>query len=208
MRERSSCALRLGIDRKAHGAELHLDDRVMSVAPLRGGSKPRYVPRLDIGQDPFERDGRNVVTLIHDHVTVGCDDIVHGIAADDALQHGDVQTAVRLTFAAPDPPNELGVNAEEHGKLVHPLIEQRLAMHKDQCAACTLRNQIGADHRLPRAGRCDKHAHIVREHCSRCIALYRRQLSVERDIKRIAANSLVIDRQSDPVFAEQIFKDR
>jgi len=194
----------LGVDGKAHGAELHFDDWVMSVARLWGSGELGYVPRLDIGQYPFKRDGRNVVTLIHDHVPVGCNDILPRIAANEALQHGHIQMAVRLALAPADSPNGLTINAEEHGQLVHPLIEQRLTMDKDERASSTLRHQMGADYRLASAGRRHKNAYIVCQQRPRRPMLRRCELAIEGYVKRLPEKSLVIDEQLNPVSTKKL----
>src|SRR5262249_16789639 len=46
MLERACIGLGLGVDPEAHRTDLHLGDRMMSVAPLRRRRQPDNVPRL------------------------------------------------------------------------------------------------------------------------------------------------------------------
>ena len=52
--ERATSRLRLGVDREADRAELHLDDRMMTITPLRRGRQPDDVPGLDLRENALE----------------------------------------------------------------------------------------------------------------------------------------------------------
>src|SRR5262249_4668093 len=54
MLERPRARLRLGIDLEAHGAELHLDDRVVTIASQRSRRQPDDVASLHLAEDPLE----------------------------------------------------------------------------------------------------------------------------------------------------------
>jgi len=66
-------------------------------------------------------------------------------------------------FPAPDLANLLGIDTQEKGELREPLVEQGLAVHEDERATPTLRDQVGPDYGLADSGRCDESAHLMRQ---------------------------------------------
>src|SRR5437867_9943790 len=98
------------------------------------------------------------MALVDDHVTVGCDGVVDGPIAHEALEHGHVEAAGGRPLPPADLSDRLRRQPEEQRKLRHPLIEQRLAMHEDERAPATGRREVGADDRLPYTGWGDEHA--------------------------------------------------
>lgn len=53
--ESARCSRRLRAHREANGAELHLDDRVVPIAPARSRGEAEDEPRLHLGEDARER---------------------------------------------------------------------------------------------------------------------------------------------------------
>jgi hypothetical protein len=117
----------------------------------------------------------------------------------EALQHGDIEMAVGLALPASHSANRFRVNAEEHGELRHPLVEERLAMHKDECAAGALGHQVRSDNCLPNSRWGNEHTYVVSDERGGRSLLHRGQLTVEINLYRIARNSLVVDNQGHAV---------
>ena len=68
----------------------------------REGGQTRRKPKL-FRQHALEGDGGRMVALVHDDVTVVCDDILHAPLAHEALEHRDIEVAIRFPRAAADP---------------------------------------------------------------------------------------------------------
>jgi hypothetical protein len=80
--ERAVSRLRLGVDREADRAELHLGDRMMTIAPLRRGRQPDDVPRLDLRKNALERGCRQVMALVDDHLAIVGNQVSDGVLAN------------------------------------------------------------------------------------------------------------------------------
>ena len=94
--------LRLGIDAIAHRAALHEDDRMVAVLARDRRGEPQHVSRLRPPRDELEADGREMVALVDDQVTVVADEIAHLAVAHEALDQRDVDPPRRLALAATD----------------------------------------------------------------------------------------------------------
>jgi len=125
--------------------------------------------------------------------------VVHCVATYNALQHGHVKVAVGLALPTSDTANRFGINAEEHGELRDPLIQERLTMHEDERAAGTLGHQVCSDDCLADSRCGDKHANVVSEERVGGSLLHSGQLTVEVNPHWIARNSLVFDNQGHAV---------
>jgi hypothetical protein len=55
----------------------------------------------------------DVVALVHNHLSVAGHEVRDLVAANEALDHGDVEAAVRRSLPRPDLANLLGVDTEE-----------------------------------------------------------------------------------------------
>jgi hypothetical protein len=64
-----------------------------------------------------------VVTLVDDHVTIIGHEVVHLVAASEALNHGDVELAVRFAFSSSDLTDPLGFEVQKQRELGDPLLE-------------------------------------------------------------------------------------
>jgi hypothetical protein len=180
--------------REANRPQLHLDDRMMPIAPLGRRGQTGHVLGFDVRKHPFERNSRNMVTLVYDYVAVGGDNVVYRLTPRQALQHGDIEMAVGLALPTSDSTHRFGFNSKKQGKLSHPLIEQRLAMHQDERAPGSLSYQVGPDNRLPDTGRSDEYTDIVSEECVYRALLHLGQLTVEASVNWVAGDSLVVDK--------------
>ena len=58
----------------------------MSVMPLRRRRQADDVASLRLGEHALERDGRNMVTLVHDLLAVVGDDVLDLVLAYEALK--------------------------------------------------------------------------------------------------------------------------
>ncbi len=97
--------LALRVYREPDGPALHVDDRLVSVAPVGRGGEARDVPGLHLAQNALEGSRGHVMTLVDDHVTVGRDDVVDGPIAHEALEHGHIEATAGRPLSAPDLPD-------------------------------------------------------------------------------------------------------
>ena len=142
----------------------------MAVPTLGRGRQPHDELRADSREHSFERDGRDVVTLVHDDVAVVADDLVDLVAPDEALDHRDVQAPVRLSDAASDSTDLSRIDAEMQRQLLHPLVQERLAVDEYDRRAGPGGDQVRADDRLPRSRRGDEDAGVVgQQHLGRLL---------------------------------------
>jgi hypothetical protein len=115
--ERASCHLGLCIHSEADGSELHLGDRVMSIPALRRCGETSDEARLYLGQHSLEGDSRHMVTLVHDHVPVAGDEIVHFTSSNETLDHSDVERAVGLSLATANATSSWAHQARRHFRM-------------------------------------------------------------------------------------------
>src|SRR5260370_28278184 len=127
---RLSCSA-LWLDREASGADLHFYDRMVAVASVRRRRKPDDVPSLDLGQHALEGDRRQMVALVHDHLSIAGHEIRDLPAANEALDHGDVESAVGGSLSRTDLANLLGADTAEQGELNEPLVQQGLTVREE-----------------------------------------------------------------------------
>jgi hypothetical protein len=146
----------------------------MTVTPLGSRSEARDVLRLDLRQQPFERDRRAVMALVHDHVSVVRDQILHLAPANKALYCRNVETAVGLVLPASDLADLVTVDAQEDRQLLTPLVEQVRSVHQDQRVPSPLGEEVDANHRLACARRGHEDARVVGEHGARRLFLHQR----------------------------------
>ncbi len=193
MVERAASGLALRIDPEDDGTELHLDDGLVPISPLRSGGQADEVARLHLGEYALERDCRQMVTFVDDDVSVPGDEIIDLPLSDEALDHRHIEPAVRFTFAPAHLTHVLLIDSEEHRELRDPLIEKGLAVDEDQRAPSALRDQVGAENGLPDAGRADEHANVMRQQRVDRLLLYGGEVAVEGEFQ--AARHRVADRR-------------
>jgi hypothetical protein len=75
--ERPPGRLALGVDGEPHRAELHLGDWMEAVPPTRCGRQASDEARLDLGEHSLEGHGRDMVTLVDDHVAIRRDKVLN-----------------------------------------------------------------------------------------------------------------------------------
>jgi hypothetical protein len=68
-----------------HGTALHEDDWMMAILTSNSRGQTQNESRLRPTDDLFEAAGRQVMTLIDDHLPVISHTVVHDIFADEAL---------------------------------------------------------------------------------------------------------------------------
>ena len=141
-----------------------------------------------------------MVTLVHDDVPIRCDDVIHRVITHETLQHGYIEPPIGLALATAHLTNGFGVDPEEEGELRHPLVEQRLAMHKDERAAGTLSYQIRSQNFLVREVRPpgrprDEGARTCEAAASRRVA---RALSARRRASRLPSAPVIMPNRVTP----------
>ena len=103
------------VDDVTDRSDLHLENGMVPVAALWSRGEPGHEPGLHFAHDPHERDGRDVMALVHDDVAVSSNKVLDSIPPHQALEHGHVEPAVRLVLAGADPADFGGRDAEEDG---------------------------------------------------------------------------------------------
>jgi len=150
-----------GTDREANGAELHLDDGVVTIPALGSRRKSDKIPGLDLGEHLFEGERRNMVTFIDDHVTVAGDDVVDLPVTDNTLDHGDIDVLCWPALPTTNLAYSLRIEPEEQGDLCAPLIEQWTSVYENQRVPSPLGDQPDSYHCLPDAWRSNEDSYIV-----------------------------------------------
>jgi hypothetical protein len=115
-------------DGVADRADLHGDEVVELVAPVRSGGQPEPPPGADLPDCVLERGGGDVVALIGDDQPVPGGQLRDVVAAGQRLQRDHVDGAAQPGPAAAELP---GLDAEELADPGPPLVRQRLAIHQD-----------------------------------------------------------------------------
>ena len=100
--------LALRMHRIPDRSALHMDDRLMPVAPIRRCRQTDNISRFDLVQDTLKGNSRQMMAFIHDHLTITGDHITDFILSDKALDHGNIQYSVRLVLPCPILPISFG----------------------------------------------------------------------------------------------------
>jgi len=144
MVEGTLCELTARIDFESNGSDLHVGDRLMTVAALRRRGQADHVLRLDIGENSLKRDGWQVVAFIDNHLPILGDTVVHRIFAGQALDHGDIDLSSRLASASANLIDSFRILAKKYADLRSPLFQQRLSVCQDKGAAFALCDKISS----------------------------------------------------------------
>ena len=107
MLERPRRRLGLRVDFEAHGADLHLGNRVIAVAALRRRCEPHDIPCLHLAEDALELHRGEVMALVDDNLPVARDEVRDRVFPHEALDHCDVQPAGWSALRSCDHPDRL-----------------------------------------------------------------------------------------------------
>ena len=86
--------------------------------------KTHNVARFRPAGDELEADGREVVALVNDQVTVVADDVAHLTVAYEALDQSNVDAPGRLALAAADGADVAIFGRQEGLQSLAPLIDE------------------------------------------------------------------------------------
>jgi len=197
------CSLASRVDGEANKFELHLRDGMLAVAALRSGRQSDEIAGLRLGQHPLERDCGQVVALVDYDLAVGAHGRIDPALPHQALDHRDVEPTVRGPLPRADPTDLPRPEAQEHGELRHPLLEQGPAVHQDERAAAAGCDEPGRDRGLSGSGRSDEDSGVVLEERSRRSLLCRRERALEVEGDLAPRGALVAECQGDTVLAEE-----
>lgn len=150
--------------------------------------------RLHLGQDSLEGDGRQMVALINDDMAIVGDEVIYLLLADEALDHGDIESAIELALTPSNPTDALRIEVEEHRQLRHPLLEERFTMNQNQRTAGALCDEVGAEDGLSDPRRADEYAGVMLQKRAGGVLLDGRQLSFELQVQSCAIAPLIFDR--------------
>ena len=103
-----------------------------------------------------------MVALIDDEMAVVADAIVDDALPDQALNHGDIDSAGWLVPAATDSPNRGRWHVQERRQPFDPLIEQLPPMNEHERVDATLGDQPGGDDGLAEGGGRGQHTGVMR----------------------------------------------
>ncbi len=198
--ERPLRRLAPGVDGETHRAKLHLGDRVKAVPPARRGRQPCDEARLYLGQYSLERHGRDVVALVDDHLAISRDEVGEATQPHETLDHRHIQAPVGRVLAGADLADSLGGQAEEHGQLGNPLIEERLTVDQHERAPGSRCDQIRADYGLAHAWRHDEQTDVLAKKSACSLLLNRRELALKRDIQGLPLAALILDDKGASMF--------
>src|SRR5204863_2551026 len=108
---------------------LHEDDWLVAVFANGSRRQADHVLSFDLSQYSFERERRNVMALVHDHVPVFCHYVFHLALSNQALYDGYIQSASLLCLPAANLADIIGAKPEEHRQPLPPLIHQMTSMN-------------------------------------------------------------------------------
>ena len=154
-RQGAGCLLADGV---ADRAELHPDQVVELVTPIRGGGKTEPAPCGDLPHRVFERGDRNMVALVDDDQAVAGAEIGNVVCAGQALQGGDVDGAGGL---GPSAAALAGLDAEQVVDAGPPLVGEGLAVDQHERRHAVGGDQCAGDDGLARAGWRDQHTEVM-----------------------------------------------
>jgi hypothetical protein len=203
MVEGTLCELTARIDLESNGSNLHVEDRLMTVAALRRRGQADHVSRRDLGENALKRDGWQVVALIDNHLPILGDAIVHGVFSGQALNHGDIDLSGQLALSTAKLIDRFRILAKKYADLRSPLFQQRLSVYQDQGAAFALCDKISSKDGFSKTRWRHDHAVVVFEYGLRCLVLGVGQLAQEHRFERITSVSQVFQLEAALVFSEQ-----
>ena len=109
-----------------------MEDGLLTVPATWSCSKPSNKPCLHFRKHALEGNGRDVVALIHDNVSIASHEVSHVAEPNQALHHRHVDLAGRSVFSRADLPDFFRFFTQEQRKLCDPLIEERLPMNENE----------------------------------------------------------------------------
>src|SRR5487761_2537504 len=133
-----------GAEVESYRSALHEDDRVMAVLSHRRRGETDDELRFNLSHDPLEAEGGQVVTLIHDHMSILGDVVLHFAFTVQALKQGYVDEPRPGVLSAKDLTDGPRRKIQKHRQSRKPLFEQLLAMNEDQRIHAPRGNQFGA----------------------------------------------------------------
>ena len=204
--ERPLRRLAPGVDGETHRAKLHLGDRVKAVPPARRGRQPGDEARLHLGQYSLERHGRDMVALVDDHMAVRRDEVVDAPQAHETLDHRHIQAPSECMLAGADLADSLGGEAEEHGQLGNPLIEERLTVDQHERAPGSRCDQIRANYGLAHAWRRDEQTDVLAKQSPCGLLLNRRELALKGEIQGLPLAALILDDKGASMFPQDLLE--
>src|SRR5262249_11680511 len=142
-------------------------------------------------RDELETDGRKMVALVDNQVTVIVDEIIDHPVAHEALDQGDVDAPRRLALPATNDANAGVVDGQEGLQPLAPLVDQLAPMHEHERVEAACCDHVGADHGFAESCRGGEHAEVVRLECSDGCGLHIVELAPEGNVEGSAALALV-----------------
>ena len=170
------------------GAELMGDQVIEPVSSVWGRGQSDPVPGGDLLDHGLERRGRDVVTLVHDHLPVALGDHAYVAAARQRLERRDVH----LMRAPGATPAELArLDAEELPDAGPPLVGERLAVDQDEGRRLAPGDQRARHNRLARSRWRHQNAEVMRRQCIKCASLRRSEGGCEHGFDRGTGHRLI-----------------
>ena len=181
-------------ERVTDRSALHRDDRVQTISPVWRRSETRDSSSRDALHQLLDRDRRNVVAFINDHVAVTGE--VDVPTANHGLDHRQINPGRRRrTPRGTDIPR---FDAEEPLQLIGPLLKQRSTVNEHQRGPCALGDQRSAHDSLACSGWRYEHTDITHRENIDCGLLRWRQRAAESRRNRLAVGTLIAHRTGNP----------
>src|SRR5215813_1712560 len=111
---------------------LHKNYRVVPILSNRCSSQADDILRFDLSQHSFERESRDVVTLVYDHLAVVRNQILNFAFSDETLYYGHVDSSSSRSLPASNLANVPFFKSKKLGQPITPLIQKMAAMNQDQ----------------------------------------------------------------------------
>ena len=144
------------------------------------------------------------MAFVDDHLPVAAGHVLRPPLADQALDEGDVDGPGRSRRPAADAPDGLFGDVEEGREARDPLELQLAAVHDDERAGLSRRDDEGGEHRLSKGRAGGQHAFVMREDGVRRALLLGAEFAVEGNVERRAGKAFVFDFMRKAPFAEKV----
>ena len=187
-----------------HRTALHEHDRMVAVLARHGRRQPQHVLDLRPARDLLEADGGEMVALVDDEMAVVGDDVVHLVAAHEALNDGNVYDACGLAPAAADLPDGGGGQIQERPEPRDPLVHELAAVNQNEGVGSAGGQQRCRDDCLAERGSRRQHAGVMLQQGIGGRRLLRRQFAEECCLNRTARKTLVSQVKPNAELFEQV----
>jgi hypothetical protein len=178
----------------------------MAILSSGGGGEAHKVAGVDRSCHLFEAARREVMTFIHDHLSVVGHEFIHLAPASQALKQSDIYQAAWLALAPAYLADAFWLQPEEVRKPGHPLHKELLAVDEHERVYSPRSDERGGDYRFAEGRSSGEYPSVMgKQSCGRFV-LFGAKLALEARGNGPTGKALVGEIQADAEFSQQLFK--